>query len=165
MAAAVAVYPIDHPRRSVRRGDDSVELVPVHDGVDSLFTRQLEAKGTRIEILLGRERTFLHRHLEDLLLEVRHFSRGVVVVEFDQIVQRLVLRTAPCQIFFETVLEFELQDLKLRVVEFPEVRKLYIDKRRTARLHRIERGVHYFVDLGPLSPVVPCDPDYRTLEA
>jgi len=122
--AVVAVDQVDQRRGPARRRDEGVEPMLVHRLVDALLAGQTPVLRECVLVLLLGERTLGLRLLEDLLGEVGHLSRAVLLVEPDQVLERPVTeaRRERREVRGQAGLELVEQDLELAVVELADRR-------------------------------------------
>jgi hypothetical protein len=86
---------------------------------------------------------------------MRHLASGVVVVEFDQVIEILVLRSTSGEIFREPVFEFELQNFEFGIAKLFQIPKTSHRRASPPRfLHRVESRVHDRIDLRTACPKI-----------
>ena len=85
----VAVDQVGEPRRTAGGGNDRVQMVLIHSGVDPLGARQLMVPGKGVDIFLLGKWTLCLGLQEQVLAEVGHFFRAVTLVKIDDLLQRV----------------------------------------------------------------------------
>src|SRR5579864_5300376 len=79
----ISIDQIGEPRRSSSRSDQCVQVVLIHNRVDTLGTRQLMIPGYSVEIFFLAEGSFPFRLHEKVLAEIRHLLLAIAIIEFD----------------------------------------------------------------------------------
>jgi hypothetical protein len=79
----IAVDEIGQPRRTAGGGNDGIQVVLVHRGVNSLLSEQPVVLFPRVEVFLARERPLGLGLDEQFLAKVGHFLVAMLLIELD----------------------------------------------------------------------------------
>ena len=145
---------VGQPRFAIRGCNESVELILIHDGIDSLGTCESTIHRESIKILLISQWPFRFSHLEKFLLEKRHLTRSVSFVERNHIGKRMHGRliTKPLEIFRQVALQFIEQHSHLAFVKLAKRWNVCrIDDDCAEALQIRNRSFHHQIDVCAVS--------------
>src|SRR5690348_12921077 len=125
-AKGIAVYDIRKPRGAAGGRHDGIQFMFVHRRVDSFLARKFVVLLDSFDVLRSRQRPFRFGLEEIFLPEKWHFLRGVLLVEFDDFLQRFhrSVRPQPGEIRIKIRLQLVHESKELGIAELAVSLKL-----------------------------------------